>query len=117
MTLIAVAGLAYPFPLWWVCFLIWLIGAAVAAWSKVWDRSDKWGGIVGQVAAIVIGNAILLAIGGTRSHMAGYVHEAQAGSLYLIKISSVLGAGYLAWRAWRGPRRPAVPPWQRQGHR
>jgi hypothetical protein len=110
-----IAGLAYPFPLWWVGFLIWLAGAAVAMWSRLWDLSDKWVGIVGQVAVVVIGTAIALALGGTRSHMAGYVHEAQMGSLYLIKISALVGAGYLGWRVRRGPRSPAVPPWQRHG--
>jgi hypothetical protein len=117
VTLMVIAGLVYPFPLWWAGFLIWLLGAVVGLWSRAWDLWDKWGGIAGQVALVVIGSAIALAVGGTRSHMAGYVHETQMVSLYLIKISALLGAAYLAWRVRRGPRSPSVPPWQRHGRR
>lgn len=117
VTLILIAGLAYPFPLWWICFLLWLAGAAVTAWSYQWDPWDKWGATVGQVAVVVVGTAIALAVGGTRPHMAGYVHEALIESLVLIKVTSLLSAGYLAWRARRGPRGPAVPPWKRSGRR
>lgn len=115
--LMVIAGLAYPFPLWWVCFLTWLIAAVVATWSRLWDLKDKWVGIVGQVVLVFVGTILAVAMGGTRSHLAGYVHEAQTGSLFLIKIASLLGAGYLAWRVRRGRRSPTVPPWLRDGRR
>jgi hypothetical protein len=108
-----IVGLAYPFPLWWVCFLIWLIAAAMASWSHLWGLKDKWIGVVGQVTLVVVGTALAVALGGTRSHLAGYVHEAQTVSLFLIKIVSLLGALYLAWRVRRGRRSPSVPPWVR----
>lgn len=114
ITAMAIVGLAYPFPLWWVCFLVWLIFAAAGAtWSRVWDLRDKWVGIVGQVALVLVGTVLAVALGGARSDLAGYVHEAQTGSLFLIKIASLLGAAYLAWRVRRGRRSPAVPPWRR----
>jgi hypothetical protein len=109
----AVAGLAYPFPLWWVSFLIWLVGAAAAIPSRLWDLRDKWVAIVGPVVVVVVGTALAVALGGMRPTLAAYLHEAAAGGLYLIKMSWLLGAGYLAWRVLRGRRTPAVPPWVR----
>jgi hypothetical protein len=113
VAVMAIVGLAYPLPLWWVCFLAWLLAAAVASWSRQWDLGDKWIGIVGQVVLAFVGTVLTVALGGTHSNLAGYVHEAQTGSLFLIKAASLLGAGYLAWRLRRGPRSPAVPPWRR----
>lgn len=112
-----IVGLAYPFPLWWVCFLIWLIAAALATWSRLWSLKDKWAGVVGQVVLVFVGTALAVALGGARSHLSGYVHEAQTVSLFLIKIASLAGAGYLAWRVRRGHRSPSVPPWVRDRRR
>jgi hypothetical protein len=114
LTLLALGGLAYPFPFWWLDFLVWLIGAAVAAWSQLWDLRDKWAALAGPVALVIVGTAATLAFGGARVTMAGYVHEALAGSLYLIKTGSLLGVVYLAWRVRRGRRSPSVPPWLRK---
>jgi hypothetical protein len=100
-----------------VDFAIWLIGAAIAVPSRLWDLRDKWSGLAGPVALVILGTAITLAVGGTRATMPGYVHEALAGSVYLIKVGSLAGAGYLAWRVGKGRRIPRVPPWQRQARR
>jgi hypothetical protein len=113
VALMVVAGLAYPFPVWWAGFLVWLAGAACTTFSRLWDLWDKWVAIAGPVVVVVVGTVLVLALGGMRPNVAGYVHEVAAGGLYLIKISSLLGAGYLAWRVLRGRRSPAVPPWAR----
>ena len=109
----AVAGLIYPFPIWVMGFLIWLIGAAIAATAKAWTLGDKWVGLVGPPSLVIAGTAVTLALGGTRTTMAAYVHEVLANSVPLIKISALIGAGYLAWRARRGRRGPPLPPWNR----
>ena len=108
--LMAIAGLIYPFPIWALGSLIWLTGAAFAAAAKVWTAMEKWVGIVGPPTLVIAGTAVTLALGGSRTTMAAFVHEVLANSVYLIKIFALLGAGYLAWRARRGP---SLPPWNR----
>jgi hypothetical protein len=114
LTLMALVGLAYPFPFWWLDFAIWLAAAGVALSSQLWDHRDKWTGLAGPVVLVVVGTAMGLVLGGTHTRMSAYVHETLAGSLYLIKAGSLGGAGYLAWRVRRGRRNPPVPPWRRQ---
>ena len=116
VALMAIAGLIYPVPIWLVGFAVWLLAFALATSSKVWSLPDKWVGLVGPVALVIIGTAAALSLGGTRNSMHAYLHEALADSRYLIKIGDLLGAGYLAWRLQRGRRSPAVPSWiRRQG--
>jgi hypothetical protein len=117
VVLMAICGFFYPFPIWVFGFLIWLIGAATAVSSRLWTLPDKWIGLVGPVALVVIGTATALSFGGTRSTGRLYVHEALADSMVLIKIGSLLGAAYLAWRIGQGHRAPAVPSWRRSGRR
>jgi hypothetical protein len=117
VVLMAICGLLYPFPIWVFGFLIWLIGAATAVSSRLWTLPDKWIGLVGPVALVVIGTATLLSFGGTRSTGRLYVHEALADSMVLIKIGSLVGAAFLAWRIFQGHRAPAVPSWRRSGRR
>ena len=112
--LLALAAVAYPVPFWWLDFVVWLTGAAIAASSRLWDLRDKWVGLVGPIAVVIIGTSVALTLGGTRSSMAGYVHEMLAESLYMIKLGSLAGAGYLVWRIYQGRRIPRVPPWQRR---
>jgi hypothetical protein len=112
--LLALAGVAYPVPFWWLDFVVWLAGAAIAASSRLWDLRDKWVGLVGPVAVVITGTAIALSLGGTRTSMSGYVHEVLAESLYMIKFGSLAGAGYLVWRIYQGRRIPRQPPWQRR---
>jgi hypothetical protein len=114
VVLMAICGLVYPEPIWVFGFLIWLIGAATAVTSKLWTLPDKWIGLVGPIALVVIGTAAALSFGGTRSTGRAYVHEALADSMVLIKIGSLVAAAYLAWRVVQGHRAPAVPPWNRR---
>jgi hypothetical protein len=113
VVLMLICGLVYPFPIWVFGFLIWLIGAATALSSRLWTLPDKWIGLVGPVALVVIGTATALSFGGTRGTGHAYVHEALADSRVLIKIGSLIGAAYLAWRIVQGHRAPAVPSWRR----
>jgi len=110
--LMALAGLVYPFPIWVLGFSLWLLGAILAAASKHWSLWDKWAGILGPVVLIIAGTSTGLALGGQRRSMAAYAHEVLADSRYMIQVAAVLGAVYLAWRAYRG-RRLDVPPWNR----
>jgi hypothetical protein len=109
----AIAGLIYPFPIWVVGSFVWLIGAAIAVVPKTWTVVEKSVGIVGPPTLVIAGTAVTLALGGTRTTMAAYVHEILANSVPLIKISALAGAGYLAWRARRGSSGPLLPPWNR----
>ncbi len=112
-----VAGLIYPWPLWLVGFLIWLVAVSIATMCSVWSLPDKWVGIVGPVALVIIGTATLVSMGGTLANLHDYVHEALADSVWLIKVGAVLGGGFLGWRLERGRRPPAVPPWLRRNRR
>jgi len=115
--LMIIAGLIYPLPLWLVGFLVWLVAAVITTMSTVWSLPDKWIGIVGPIALVIIGTATLVSLAGTLATFHDYVHEAWADSVWLIKIGAVLGGGYLGWRLQRGRRAPAVPPWLRRNRR
>jgi hypothetical protein len=94
-------------------FALWVIGFLVAVPSRLWTLSDKWIGLVGPVALVIVGTPVSLMLGGRYHHLNPYVHEALANSAILIKVGALLGAGYLAWRVYRGPRAPMTPPWNR----
>jgi hypothetical protein len=110
--LMALGGLVYPFPVWVVGFALWLLGVVLAAASRQWSPNEKWAGILGPVALVIAGTSVGLAVGGQRHSLAAYGHEVLADSRYMIQIAALLGAAYLAWRAYRGRRYP-VPPWRR----
>ena len=110
--LMALGGLVYPFPVWLLGFALWLLGVIFAAASRQWSPNEKWAGILGQVALVIAGTSVGLALGGQRHSLAAYGHEVLADSRYMMQIAALLGAAYLAWRAYRGRRYP-VPPWRR----
>jgi len=110
--LMALGGLVYPFPVWLLGFALWLLGVMLAAASRQWSPNEKWAGILGQVALVIAGTSVGLALGGQRHSLAAYGHEVLADSRYMIQIAALLGAAFLAWRAYRGRRYP-VPPWRR----
>jgi hypothetical protein len=110
--LMALGGLVYPFPVWLLGFSLWLLGVILAAASRQWSPNEKWAGILGQVALVIAGTSVGLALGGQRHSLAAYGHEVLADSRYMMQIAALLGAAYLAWRAYRGRRYP-LPPWRR----
>jgi hypothetical protein len=111
--LLALAGLIYPFPIWLLGFLLWLGGILMAVSSRRWDGRDKLTGLAAPVLVAVVGTAIVLAEGGSHETVRPYLHEIAAAGPPFLRAAIVLGAIYLAWRLRRGPRSPAVPPWNR----
>jgi len=116
VVMLALGGLIIPFPLWEVGFLLWLAGAFIAATSKWWSLPDKWLGLVGPPALVIIGTAVAVSLGGARSTGSAYLHETLTTSMYLFMLGAVLGAGYLAWRIHRGRRPASIPPWLWRRH-
>jgi len=91
---------------------VWLLGAAVALVSGLWDYRDKWIALALPILLTVIGTAVGVAVGSQVSFGHG-IHEAWAFAVVFSRATAVLSACYLAWRAGRGPRPAAVPPWDR----
>ena len=105
VVLLGLGGLIYP--------PVWLMGALVAAFSKVWSIRDKWIGLVLPVFLVIVGIVVEVSLDGTHRHWTTYVRDAWVFAGHLSRILALLGAVYLAWRSERGPRSPGVPPWQR----
>ena len=103
--LLSLGGLIYP--------PVWLLGAAVALVSRVWDFRDKWIGLAVPVFLVIVGMVADVSLGGTRSGLSGYAREAWMFGGHISRVAAVLGAVYLAWRAERGRRSPPVPPWNK----
>jgi hypothetical protein len=91
---------------------VWLLGAAVALASRLWDYRDKWVALGLPVLLTVVGTAAGISVGGQVSFGHG-MHEGWAFAVGVSRATAVLSACYLARRAARGPRRRAVPPWNR----
>jgi hypothetical protein len=102
--MLGLGGLIYP--------LVWLAGAVIALLSRRWDLKDKLAGLAAPAVLAIVGGAGF-AMGSSHTSGGAYVHEAVVIGGYLIKVGSVLGAAYLAWRLHRGQRQPAVPSWRR----
>ena len=116
VALLALGGLIIPVPIWVVGFLLWLIGALIAVFSRQWTLPAKWLGVVGPLALVIIGTATFVSLGGARSTASSYGHEVLTDAMWLFKIGAVLGAAYLAWRLQRGQGTPQIPPWLRRHH-
>jgi hypothetical protein len=91
---------------------VWLLGAAVALASRLWDYRDKWVGLALPVLLTVIGTVAGFAVGSRGSFGHG-MHESWVFAVDISRTSAVLSACYLVWRAAHGPRPPAVPPWNK----
>jgi hypothetical protein len=91
---------------------VWLVGAAVALASRLWDYRDKWLALALPVVLTVIGTAVGVAVGSRASFGHG-MHEAWVFAVAFCRATAVLSACYLGWRAARGRRPPAAPPWDK----
>jgi hypothetical protein len=91
---------------------VWLLGAAVALASRLWDYHDKWVSLALPVLLTVIGTAAGFAVGSRGSFGHG-IHEGWVFAVDISRATAVLSACYLARRAARGRRPAAVPPWDR----
>jgi hypothetical protein len=105
VVLLGLGGLIYP--------PVWLMGAALALVSRVWDIRDKWVGLVVPVFLVIVGMVADVSLGGTRSGVSGYAKEAWIFGSHISRLAAVLGAVYLVWRAERGRRSPQVAPWNK----
>jgi hypothetical protein len=88
------------------------MGAVIALASRVWDHRDKWVGLGAPVVLVIAGIAADVSLRSEHG-VGGYVHEAWLFGGHIARVAALLGAVYLAWRAQRGPRPPAIPPWQK----
>ena len=91
---------------------VWFLGAGVVLASGLWDYRDKWTALALPILLTVIGTAVGIAVGSRVSFGYG-IHEAWAFAVVFSRATAVLSACYLGWRAGRGPRAAAVPPWDR----
>jgi len=92
---------------------IWLLGAALAFGSRLWDYRDRWLGLGGPVLLTIAGPAIAVSVLGGKYTLG---HDVHLGWLYAdvsARISAVLGTSYLVWRSVHGRRPPTVPPWNK----
>ncbi len=104
VVVLGVGGLLLPFPMW-------LAGGLIAVFSRRWGRRDKWLALIGPPGFAVICMLLLGVSGG-----GNFFHAlAQASHQFglLLRVGSLLSAGYLVWRLRRGPRRRKTPPWLR----
>jgi hypothetical protein len=104
--LLGVGGLIFPFP-------FWLLGGALAVFSRFWQPRDKWVALVGPILIALAGTMVTaLIVGGQGNPVMIYSHALRMDVGYLLRAGSVLCAGYLAWQVRRG-RRVRLPPWRR----
>jgi hypothetical protein len=105
IVLLGLGGLIFP--------PVWLMGAAMALVSRVWDHRDKWIGLALPLVLVVAATVTDVLLGASYHSVGGYVREAWLFAGHFCRIIAVLGAIYLAWRAERGRRSPAIPPWNK----
>jgi hypothetical protein len=107
IVLLGLGGVVFP--------PVWIVGAAVAAASKVWDYRDKWAGIAGPVVLLIVGTSLGVALGSSHHELGGYLHEVWIYLDVLSRLCAVAGAWYLYWRLTHARPVPDVPPWNRPG--
>ncbi len=104
VVLLGLGGAIYP--------PVWLLGAAVALASRLWDYKDKWVGLALPPMLTLIAVVIGVATAGNLS-VHHSIHEGWVFGVAASRIAAALSAGYLGWRSVHGRRPPAVPPWTR----
>jgi hypothetical protein len=103
--LLGLGGVIYP--------PVWLLGACLAVASKVWDYRDKWAGLAGALAIMIIGTATCLALGSGQSGFGSYLHAAWVYLNIWSRVGAAAGTWYLVWRLAHQRETPDVPPWAR----
>jgi hypothetical protein len=105
VVLLGLGGAIYP--------PVWLMGAAIATVSKIWDIRDKWIGLGLPILLVVVLSALDAAQGSSRLDFVGHLREGWIFGDHLSRIFAVLGALYLIWRVRRGRRPSPIPPWRK----
>jgi hypothetical protein len=104
VVLLGVGGAVFP--------PVWLLGAGLALASRLWDSRDKRAGLSAPVLLTVIAAAVGLVVGSHQSLGHG-MHDCWVYAVDASRITALLSGCYLARRAVRGRRPPAVPPWSK----
>jgi len=105
VVLLGLGGVIYP--------PVWLMGAAIATVSKVWDIRDKWIGLGLPIMIVVVWSAIDATGGGSHLSLVDHLRKGWIFGGHLSRILAVLSACYLIWRVWRGRRPSPIPPWNK----
>jgi hypothetical protein len=92
---------------------VWLLGAALALGSKLWDYRDKWLGLGAPLLLTVVGPAVAVSVLAGKYTLGHDVHLGWVYADVLSRVSAFLGASYLVWRSVHGRRPPTVPPWNK----
>jgi hypothetical protein len=106
VVLIGLGGAVYP--------PVWLLGAALALASRVWDVRDKWLGLAIPLFAVIVGMGADVSLNGAQGGLTAYFREAWIFGGHMSRIVAVLGAVYLAWRSQQPRRRQSAEPWKKQ---
>jgi hypothetical protein len=107
VVLIGLGGAVYP--------PVWLLGAALALASRVWDFRDKWLGLAIPVFVVIVGMGADISLSGAQSGLGGHFRAAWIFGGHLCRIVALLGAIYLAWRSQQPRRQQSAEPWKKQG--
>jgi hypothetical protein len=107
VVLLGLGGAVYP--------PAWLLGAALALASRVWDVRDKWLGLAIPVFVVIVGMGADVSLSGRQGTFTDYFREAWIFGGHLCRVVAVLGAVYLAWRSQRPPRQQSAEPWNKRG--
>lgn len=103
--LLGIGGAAFP--------PIWVLGAAVALASRVWNYRDKWAGLGLPVLLTVVGTVAGICLTASHATLSHDAHDGYVSADMLSRVMALLGASYLVWRASPERRRPVVPSWAR----
>jgi hypothetical protein len=106
VVLIGLGGAVYP--------PVWLLGAALALASRVWDFRDKWLGLAIPLFVVIVGMGADISLSGAQRSLGGYFREAWIFGGHLCRIVAVLGAAYLAWRSQQPRREQSAEPWKKE---
>jgi hypothetical protein len=100
------AGVLLPLP-------FWLLGAAVAGFSRFWEARYRWVALYGPVLVTLVVSLPLAVFAAGHGNVVGaYVHMIGLDARYLVRLGCLLTAAFLTWLVRRGPRE-RIPPWRR----